>query len=335
MGFNLRVALLQISGVIQGAWEIGAIPTMRGIANFAMNPAQTWNTVREKSVFLRDRAQVMDRDIYDFSRRMFKGDNKMMNFAYSLMAYMDQAWCVPMWMESYRMALAEGLTEDQAIERADGAVRRAAGSGAVKDLAAVQRGPEMKKAISMFYSFGNLLFNRYWLSMKRAGVQFRKGDIKGGSKEIAGLVFYGWILPGVFEFALREVVRRKDDDEPDEAFKRFLAAMTSWPLQTIPLVRDVGTYLTNKVFGQGYTPGFRITPLESSIEDAVRTVDRGIRAMKGEGEWTDAVESAAKSGAFMGGIPQNVVNWVFNAMDWFKEFGEADWRDLFSRKPKE
>ena len=334
LGLNLRVALLQLSGINQAMWEIGAIPTLKGIASFATSPKATWDFVKEKSIFMRERAMVFDRDVYAFHRQMFDKDTKLAKFAFYLHAFMDQMWCVPAWAQAYKNALAQGMTEEQAIENADGVIRRAAGSGAEKDLSAAQRGSELQKAFTMFYSFGNLLYNRYWLSMKRTGVLLKQGQGLDAAKQIAGMVAYGWILPGIFEFALREALRSKGDDEeePEELYKRFGAATLSGPLQTIPLIRDFGSFVINRIFGQ-YSE-YRITPIESAFEEAWRTVEKGREIMEGEGEWTDFAEQAVDTAAYTQGIPKQIVTWIFNALDWFRDFGEADWRDLFSRKHK-
>jgi hypothetical protein len=334
LGLNLRVALLQISGVNQAMWEIGAIPTLKGIASFATSPKETWDFVKEKSVFMRERTMIFDRDVYAFHRQLFEKDTKLAKFAFYLHGFMDQMWCVPTWAQAYQNALAKGMSEEQAVEHADGVVRRAAGSGAEKDLSAAQRGSELQKAFTMFYSYGNLLYNRYWLATKRAGVLQKQGKTMDATKQIAAMVAYGWILPGIFEFALREALRSKGDDEeePEELYKRFGAAMVSGPLQTIPLIRDVGSFAVNRIFGQ-YSK-LRITPIESAMEEAWRTVEKGKAIMEGEGEWEDFAEQAVDTAAYSQGIPKQIVTWIFNAFDWFRDFGDADWRDLFSRKYK-
>ena len=330
MGLNLRVALLQTSGFFQSAWEIGAIPTMKGITEFASNPVESWKFVKEKSVFMTNRSQLVDRDIYDFSRRMFKGDNKIQRYAYSLIGIMDQSVSVPTWLGAYKKELEKSGDEEAAIRAGDGAVRRSQGTGSVKDLSASQRGTELKKLFTMFYSYGNLLYNRFWLATSTAGVQLSKGQHEEAIKNIAAMTFYGWILPGTFEFVLREAVRSHEDDDPEKFTKRLIASMASGLLQTIPIVRDVGSYLLNKALG--VYSSFRATPIESSIESIGNVVTKGRKLIEETGDWIDFGEAASKTGAFVSGIPQQTVTWVFNFLDWMENNGEADWRDLFSRR---
>jgi hypothetical protein len=330
MGLNLRVALLQTSGFFQSAWEIGAIPTTKGIAEFASNPIESWKFVKEKSVFMANRGQLIDRDIYDFSRRTFKGDNKIQRYAYSLIGIMDQSVSVPTWLGAYKKELEQSGNEEAAIRAGDGAVRRSQGTGSIKDLSAAQRGTELKKLFTMFYSYGNLLYNRFWLATSTAGVQLSKGQHEEAIKNIAAMTFYGWILPGTFEFVLREAVRSHKDDDPEKFMKRLISSMASGLLQTIPIVRDVGSYLLNKALG--VYSSFRATPIESSIESIGDVVTKGRKLIEGTGEWIDFGEAASKTGAFVSGIPQQTVTWVFNFLDWMENNGEADWKDLFSRR---
>jgi hypothetical protein len=303
---------------------------MKGIAEFASNPVESWKFVKEKSVFMANRSQLVDRDIYDFSRRMFKGDNKIQRYAYSLIGIMDQSVSVPTWLGAYKKELEKSGDEEAAIRAGDGAVIRSQGSGATKDLSASQRGTELKKLFTMFYSYGNLLYNRFWLATSTAGVQLSKGQHEEAIKNIAAMTFYGWILPGTFEFVLREAVRSHEDDDPEKFTKRLISSMASGLLQTIPIVRDVGSYLLNKALG--VYSSFRATPIESSIESIGDVVTKGRKLIEGTGEWIDFGEAASKTGAFVSGIPQQTVTWVFNFLDWMENNGEADWKDLFSRR---
>lgn len=333
LGGNLRLALLQLSGVHQSAWEIGAIPTMRGIGNFIANPQQTWKTVHEKSTFMANRGQTFDRDVYDYFNKMFKKDRSKADFAFCLAGFADQLWTVPMWMESYRMALAEGLTEQDAIARADGHVERAAGSGTVLGQSAAQRGPEIQKLMTMFYSYGNQLANLYWLNAKRAGVEIRQGQTGAATKRIAAMVAYGWILPGIFEWGIREILRQKrGDEEPEDVFKRLVAALPSGLLQTIPLLRDIASAFINRQMG--IYDEFSVTPVEDSINDALDTIDQAKKALVGEGDPMKAVESVAETGAYSAGIPKQIVTWVFNILDWITGEGAPAVQDLFTRRPK-
>jgi hypothetical protein len=331
MGFNLRLALVQPSGVFQGMAEIGALPTIRGIMKFAANPAAMLRLVKSKSKFMADAAHNFDRDIYSFARETFTDDKSLADYAYHLLSYGDQLWTIPTWCAAYQNKLAETGDEQAAIEHADGVIERARGSGATKDLSKFQRGPESKKILGLFYSYGNLLFNRLWLAGRMAGVRARRGQTGAAVQTIAAAVAYNWILPGVFEFAVRELLRQhRDDEEPEEFYKRLATGLLSGPLQTIPIVRDIGAFLLNQIMGQ--YGEYRMSPLESSIEDLGRTLARARQALIDRGEWVGAIEAGTKSFAYVAGISQNIVNFAWNVFDWIRGEGEADWRDIFSRR---
>lgn len=330
MGMNLRVALLQVSGFFHTMDEIGFIPTMRGMMTAMSNPQGTWNFVKERSAFMRDRARTFDRDIYDMSRRMFKNDKGLQNFAFSLIGFMDMVVSVPTWVEAYKIGLSKFQDETQAVEYADGVIRRTQGTGAVKDLAAAQRGNEMQRMITMFYSFGNVLYNRFWLAKKTAERQWTVGERQRAVQTIARATFYNWILPGMFEFILREALRNEDNDDLDEILKRFGISMVSWPLQAVPIIRDIGQYLIDKAFGMYST--FRISPIESTVESMGKVVDKARKIIQGDGEWLDLAEGLSEAAGFYTGLPQQVDTWVFNFLDWIEDNGEASWRDLFTRR---
>ena len=330
MGLNLRVALLQVSGFFHTMDEIGVIPTMRGMMTAMSNPQGTWDFVKERSAFMRNRALTFDRDIYDMSRRLFKNDKGLQNFAFSMIGFMDMVVSVPTWVEAYKIGLSKFQDETQAVEYADGVIRRTQGTGAIKDLAFAQRGNEMKRIITMFYSFGNVLYNRFWLAKKTAERQWTVGERQQAVQTIARATFYNWILPGMFEFILREALRNEDNDDLDEILKRFGISMVSWPLQAAPIIRDIGQYLIDKAFGMYST--FRISPIESTVESMGKVVDKARKIIQGNGEWLDFAEGLSEAAGFYKGVPQQVNTWVFNFLDWIEDNGEASWRDLFTRR---
>ena len=134
----------------------------------------------------------------------------------------------------------------------------------------------------------------------------------------------------MFEFILREALRNEDNDDLDEILKRFGISMVSWPLQAVPIIRDIGQYLIDKAFGMYST--FRISPIESTVESMGKVVDKARKIIQGNGEWLDFAEGLSEAAGFYKGVPQQVNTWVFNFLDWIEDNGEASWRDLFTRR---
>ena len=64
------------------------------------------------------------------------------------------------------------FVEKQACLAADEAVVRAFGEGSALNQSNLQRGGEVQKMLTMFYTFGGAMFNRFYYSAKRAGQQW-------------------------------------------------------------------------------------------------------------------------------------------------------------------
>jgi hypothetical protein len=314
------------TNALMSAWELGAMPTARAIVDFTMNPKDTHDMVTEKSVFMKNRMINRDRDVYDFSKQTFEGKHDITRFLLSLHGLADEAISLPAWKEAYTQAIAKGLPEQTAIENADGVVRRAFGSGAKKDLSGVQRGNELTKTTSMFYSWANTLFNRYWMSTKTAGVEWSKGNKAQSMQIMTRALFYGWILPGLVTGIVRGGLQSHKDEDDEAKTKRFMAHFAEVPFSSVPLVRDTASYGINAALGQ--YADYKITP----VEDFPVATWKALSKAPGFFNDEKSQEAVMKGASYWAPYPQKVNTWAFNFLDWMKNDGQAAWQDIFSRK---
>jgi hypothetical protein len=105
------------------------------------------------------------------------------------------------------------------------------GVGNAKDLAAVQRGPEIYKAFTMFYTFFSGLFNQFAKAQHEVGMDKKYG------KYLASLTLL-WFLPAVLEDLVLGKAPDTDDD-PEEWIKWLVKSELMYPAGTVILLRDV------------------------------------------------------------------------------------------------
>lgn len=289
MGWKLTTAVVQFTGYSISSKELGGKYAFQGLKDTLKNPLkinEAYKFVSERSEMMRDRLGNYDRDIHDALKKLNVAGAETGYFTeaasslglestaeflaktshyssnvtdswFSMIGYMDLAVSLPTWMGAYRKAL-DGNVENikagdelSAIDYADGIVRKTQGAGAPKDLALVQRGSEVFKLFTMFYSFFSVLFNQF----QKTGNQFVSDkDVP----KLMGSLFLLWFLPAVIE----DLILGRgpgEDAEAEEYAKWALKKEVMYPFQSVVLMRDV----VNGMDEYGYSPSAAFDFFES------------------------------------------------------------------------
>lgn len=272
MGLKISTAIVQPLGLLQTVEVIGPRAVGIGLKEWGRSPVGAVKFAMARSKLLGHRLQSYDRDVRDSLNRVTSGglrDDIQRSF-FILTGLADMSVVVPSWLGAYHTALAgdvrgvEAGREDDAIAYADGVVRQSQSSGSEKDLAAVQRGSEAFRLFTMFYSYFSVLY-----SLGRRAIKRTKS-----ARDVPRLVasaFLLWFVPAV----LSEIVagRGPDDDDWAEWMKTHGAwQLASYPVQTVPVVRDV----MNGLEHYRYSP----SPAFDAFASAVGTVKVGWKAGK-------------------------------------------------------
>ena len=205
-------------------------------------------------------------------------------------ALFDLMSAVPTWLAAYRKIMegrdesynaymkAEGIAapqEGDAKYRADLAVRRAHGSTAVTNRAAIQRGGPMMQFFTSFYNFFSNMFNRQyelaWRARVAAGLNTEKE-----AQEALG-VGAGHIMMGMFAFVLApaviEALVSPSPGSKDESWGKWaVKSVIRGESATIPFAREIIPYMLGETTEGG---GGLITPLIHNITGAVNDFRKG------------------------------------------------------------
>lgn len=288
MGWKMTTALVQFMGYTNSVNELGLKYSALGLDDVYRKPWEikdNWEFITSRSPFMLDRMTSYDRDVRDTLRRLNVAGVKagplsavgiytsgLQESWFILTGLMDMAVAMPTWLGAYRKAMdgeAEGIAsgdENAAVDYADQIVRMTQGTGAAKDLAAVQRGHEVFRLFTMFYTFFAVLFNQFM----KAGQQFQR--TKNVPRLVASL-FLLWFIPAALSDVL--VGRGPDDPDEDDAWLKFFLERTlTYPFQTIVLLRDI----VNGMGRYGYSP--------SAAFDAFDSLARSSQAV-GEAVFTE------------------------------------------------
>lgn len=322
VGLGYRISTMLVHGssaAAESIAEVGPVWFGKGLADFA-NPTQ-WtanrNFIFERSGEMRNRMNEVDRDVREHLREIdlrlmdtttgmvARGTDLMKAHAYQGIAMLDMASALPTWMGAYHKGMAsesqggKGMSEADAVYFADKTVRNAHGGTGVKDMAAIQRGPEFLKLFTMFYTFWNHNVNRLMDTARLAKdlpETYRTGA-PGEFRGDLGLVIMRTLIYTLGIQAMHSMLHPSKDDQGDTnwlawAGKEFTAAAFSG----IPILRDLSAhYLTGK--------DYSATPAASMVAAIGNSGSDAMNAMAGREVSEKWVKHSVTTAGYAFGLP--------------------------------
>jgi hypothetical protein len=280
----------------------GASAMLGGLVRYMRAPAAVRLQVFASSGEMRHRLQNTDRDIRHALQQLSgkKGAwSQMQRFSMigiaGVQLYMVD---LPTWLAAYDQAIARGATTDEAVDAADNILRTSQTAGGIKDLAAIQRERGVMTALTMFYSYFNLLYN-----LQRQAL----GNV-GSARDVPQLAARAFILLAIPVLVDALVKRQGPDEDKDETTAGWLAQKAAvYALSSLPFLRD----LAGMAEGFGYKP----TPLDGFGKALGATV-KGIAQAIDNGELdAKALKAMVSALGFGAGVPATQVNRVISAAD--------------------
>lgn len=368
LGFRTTTALLNILNIAPMADYLGVTRTLKSIKDYytdkLTNGGKQYEMCMEKSVFLRNRAQTMDRDMRSvIEKQKYVMGGKLDNIqksAFYFITQTDLMLACPLWISEYKRVYRELVEENakkraqldkqgtenpdiiikkedvierEAVNAGDAAVRRVFGSGQIQDLAAVQKGSEVTKMFTMYYSYFSVVLNAL-------DYKFRETRNKKRTEAMAHIAmgFLFWIiLPAVGDTLIKTLISGNDDDkEPEEILKRTGANILNSAAGGIPILRDVVPALTNYALtGKFYGTGGTV------FDETMGQTMRILSAIKSDSkDGYDVARESLKLFDNMSGFPQTVTDGIISAME-FMHYGEFTaesireylWAIAFDKRP--
>lgn len=279
MAGRVSVAIQNTLNIPVAAYRIGAGNVLRAVnhagVGFYGHGTETYNNTRdfvmEKSIFMRERIQTLDKDLkkglsiqgkglrindkniggYKFEKGAEIRD-EINNMGFRLLTETDFALSVPVWKFAYDQKVAElqskeGLSTEwinqHAIEAGDRAIRDIFGSGDTKDAASIQRSrSQWVQLFVPFYSYANTLYNIIAES-------WYIGKDKGDWMPFARVLWWG-IISQAIGMTIYKAMTNGDDDDPESIAKSFAEEFVQQGTMGIPLVRDIATMGMKFILGE-------------------------------------------------------------------------------------
>lgn len=266
MGFSATTGIQQVMGLSQSfefmSQKGGRRYMLQGMREFITHPLRTVQFVRELSGEMRNRDGNLDNNMRDVMKRISGKAGVLpavQRLAFKHISIIQAMVDYPTWMAGYHQAMAQGVDADLAIQAGDRAVRLSQMAAGPKDLAAVQRKDGLMKALTIVYSYFNLLYNR-------------QTDIKRSLQSAQSVSDYLQAFERtIFLIALPAVVAPllvgQGPGEDEEWTQWAGLKIATYPLMGVPLLRDVASAIES---GWGYRGA---TPIGALGETIVRLSD--------------------------------------------------------------
>ena len=279
MAGRVSVAIQNTLNIPVAAYRIGAGNVLRAVNHAGVGfyghgtelYSNTRDFVMEKSIFMRERIQTLDKDLKKGLSIQGKGlriNNKNLggykfekgaeirdeinNMGFRLLTETDFALSIPVWKFAYDQKIAElqskeGLSTEwinqQAIEAGDRAIRDIFGSGDTKDAAAIQRARNpLTQLFVPFYSYANTLYNiiaEGWYA----------GKDRGDWNQFARMLWWT-VVSQAIGMVIYKSMTNGDDDDPESIAKSFAEEFVQQGTMGIPLVRDIATMGMKFILGE-------------------------------------------------------------------------------------
>lgn len=348
MSFRVMTAALNIANAPIVAHYMGTVDMLHALKRFYSAPRQYIDFIFRRSVFMAERAETMDANIYDAIKGPHFMDNVpgvgkagkfLREHAFKLITWTDLMLALPLWQHEYEKAYNDAVengrspqqAQDAGVSAGDAAVRWCFGSGRTIDKAAVQRGrSEFMKQLTMYYSYMSTVYNAlnyelwgakmgYKQAMTWADANKNKELLKAVVK--AGSALLAWqLLPAVITALFRAGTSGDDDDlEPEKLLKSIASETLSTLVGGIPVLRDAVPYLLARAFDEKqFAP--RI-PIQNTIEQTNRVIQSITNDKKTFG---DVMRESGKLLSQTTGAPSTLIDALTTSVTYLETGFDAD-----------
>lgn len=343
LAYRVSTMLLNFTNIPVAMTYMGAGEFVHAMGDFWQAPRKNLDLVNGMSPFMAERSEHLDANIREAitTAKLEPGPAKMRDTiqknGFKLIGATDNMFAYPLWLAAYKRVLNEKLQEGVAVEKAqeaaiaegDRAVIKVIGSGDIKDLSPAQKGGEMAKALTMFYTFQNALYNlmanKYYAAknaaLKKYGRTTKLWWLKKEAIIPMGHYFLLTIMGGAMvDTAIRtamESVGGSDDDKEGFA-KKYAQTVLEATTATVPVVRDLSRAFISMVLDpkSKYKQNVRATSAFDLLNRLVKGVSTGVDWWQGNKQRSDLLRDTGKLAGFLG-MPDVLIDGASVALQYF------------------
>lgn len=346
LGWRTGTAVLNVSNITNLMLYLGPQRTMKAIWEYYGNGMlQRRTAIFEKSMFMQERAATIERDVREQLNKeiaighLDKADvarKKFIEASFNLITETDLMLALPLWQEEYQRAYKEAgingksaeIAEREGIRAGDEAVRKMFGSGLPQDLNVYQKGSEMAKTLTTFYSYFSVIGNAVASGYLQSKVNKKQGmqGVKAWAPFVRSML-YMVLLQSVVDAVVRQGMDMAggDDWDSEEFAKKSATNVAENLLGFIPGVRDFVPRYIEKKLGERQRD-FRI-PIFTWFDQFGKTEDALTNPKK---DAADFAYEVARFFSLSTGISTTVVDSIPTTLRYLDDVERYDLKDYIS-----
>lgn len=361
LGFRTSTMLLNASNAAVMIEHVGPAHFMGYMEKFYSSLAKNTRYVNSLSPFMAERSERMDTNLREameksqmevkggFTRTPIWQGAKKLNTAirenaFKLIGLTDNMFAYPLWYGEYMRTLNEelqaGKTNDEAqkaaVSAGDRAVIRVIGSGEIKDLSPVQKGGEIAKIFTMFYTFANaqwnIMANKHYAGLQAAEKAGRTGLSRYASMEYFIPMAHHFLTMGLMGAAIEMAIRgamdalsgEDGDKEKDASYwlTKYAETVTGNQAAMVPLVRDVWRPISQSIFypDDPFSLQKDRAKITSAFDTFVQIANAGVTlraATMDKKDLSDVVRESGRALNRVTGNPDMITDGLANAIEYY------------------
>lgn len=286
-----------------------------------------------KSVFMRERGQLPDislRDMKDEGTELNPIEKRTIKWGTQMLTFTDELSALPVWIQAYQKKINANATEDEAVQFANTVIRRTLGSSRITDVAPIQRGGPLMKLLTTFQGFFNTQYNQWNREFNIVTRLIKEGSYGTAAGRVTAFAASKFLLFNLLNLAL--ALENPFDDDDDDGWPKIATELLHYPISLLGPVGGIANATLNNMLGiRDY--GYNMTAIEGSLDKLFKAGKLVGDIADGDKEVEEAVEPVAGVATMAAGIPNQLNKLFFNAWDILYNDMDAEWRDLFYRRP--
>ncbi|WP_270420736.1 hypothetical protein [Acidaminococcus massiliensis] len=350
LAYRTSTALLNVANAPLMMMYCGVDNFMSAFKTFWAHPSANWRLVNSLSPFMAQRSERMDTNL----REAMESQNKklhaskitqaIMGNGFKIIGFTDNMFAYPLWFSEYRKVLNEEINlghdnetaQKAAVSAGDRAVVRVIGSGEMKDLSRAQKGGEMAKALTMFYTFQNALYNmaanKYYAGLQAAEAAGKTGWRRYASSQfLAPMAHYfllGVMVNSMIELGVRGVMDAvtgsgdKEKKDADYWLRKYAQTSMDNQAATVPILRDIWRLVSRSIWEPEAKMFGTSAKMTSALDSFVRLSDAGVTTVHfarrdGQKNLADFVRDGGRAINGIVGSPDMVTDGIANSVQYF------------------
>lgn len=314
-----------------------------GLQAASRTETDTDRLIAEKSVFMTERALAPDITWKDAIEAMPAeweqklGLNKVekgtLKWGAKLLAYTDNLTAKPVWRYAYEMKIAEGKSDQEAVDFADAIIRRTLGSNRAQDVSSMQRGSSLFHIFTTFQGFFNTQYSQWAREYNIAARLNSEGKRKEAMERIVIFAASKWLLNCLICVWLGMENPAKKDKESD-ILNKWGQEWLSYPMSMLGPWGQAANMITNSLLGiRSYS--YRMAAIQSTVDRYNKLARTTNNFAEGKATGKDMFENISSVALPLIGAPDQMHKLFWNGFDYFYgNISELEPADIVRRRPK-